>query len=118
MVPFAAGGSSGRVRALASTAAKRGGMPLPELPAMTETLQDFEVLGWHGVSVPRATPREVILRINREFNTALAAPEVRAKFADGGLDAVGGTPEAFEARLRADHNRYGPVLKAAGVVPK
>lgn len=109
---------AGRVRAIATTAPKRGGMPLPDLPAMTETLQDFEVLGWHGVTVARATPREVILRINREFNAALAQPDVRQKFADGGLDAVGGTPEAFEARLRADANRYGTVLKAAGVVPQ
>ena len=109
---------AGRVRAIATTAAKRGGMPLPELPAIAETLQDFEVLGWHGVSVARATPRELILRINREFNQAIANPDVRAKFAEGGLDAVGGSPEVMETRLRAEHNRYGAVLKAAGVMPQ
>ena len=109
---------AGRVRAIATTAAKRGGMPMPDLPAVAETLNDFEVLGWHGVSLARATPRDLILRINREFNTALAHPDVKSKFAEGGLEAVGGSPEAFEARLRAEHNRYGPVLKAAGVVPQ
>lgn len=109
---------SGRVRAIAATGPRRGGLPFPELPVMMETIPDFELLGWHGVMVARATPRDLVQRINREFNTVLALPEVKAKFAEGGMSAVGGTPEDFETRLKAEQQRYGHVLREAGVKPE
>ena len=109
---------AGRVKALVGTAQKRGGLPFPELPVLAETIPEFELLGWHGVMVTRATPRELVARINREFNTVLALPEVKAKFAEGGLSAVGGSPEDFDARLKAEQQRYGRVLREAGVKPE
>lgn len=109
---------SARVKAIAGTAAKRGGLPFPDLAVMMEVIPEFELLGWHGVMVTRATPRELVQRINREFNAVLALPEVRAKFAEGGMSAIGGSPEDFEARLTAERQRYGRVLREAGIKPE
>jgi tripartite-type tricarboxylate transporter receptor subunit TctC len=109
---------AGKVKAIAGPAAKRGSLPFPDLPVIAEAIPEFELIGWHGVMVPSATPRELVLRINRALNGALGSADVKATFAKSGLTAVGGTPEAFGARLKAEQERYGRILKAAGVQPE
>jgi tripartite-type tricarboxylate transporter receptor subunit TctC len=91
---------------------------LGELPAISETIPDFELVTWHGVMVPAATPRDVVEKLNREIQWALEQHDIRQRFADGGLDITGGTPEAFEAILRRDYARYGKILAAAGIRPE
>jgi len=109
---------AGRVRAIASTSAKRGAGAFSGLPAVGETIPDFELVTWHGVMVPAATPRDVVEKLNREIQWVLEQPDIRQRFADGGLDITGGSPEAFEALLRRDYAKYGKILTAAGVRPE
>ncbi len=109
---------SGRVRAIASTAPRRGGGPLGDLPVLAETLPGFELVTWHGVMVSPATPRPIVERINRELKAVLANPEVAQRFANSGLQITGGAPEEFAAVLRRDYDKYGQALRAAGVKPE
>ena len=109
---------SGRVRAIASTAPKRGSGPLGDLPLMAETIPGFELVTWHGVMMSPATPRPLIERVNRELNAVLRRDDVRERFANSGLQITGGTPEDFAAILRRDYEKYGAALRSAGVKPE
>jgi tripartite-type tricarboxylate transporter receptor subunit TctC len=109
---------AGRVRALATTSAKRVPGVFSDLPTVAETIPDFELVTWHGVMVPAATPKDIVQKLNREIQWVLEQPDVRKRFADGGLDIVGGPPEAFEALLKRDYAKYGKILVGAGVKPE
>ena len=109
---------SGRVRAIASTAPKRGSGPLPDLPVMAETIPGFDLVTWHGVMTSPATPRPLLERINRELNAVLQSPEVQQRFAASGLQITGGTPQEFGAILKRDYDKYGAALRSAGVKPE
>jgi tripartite-type tricarboxylate transporter receptor subunit TctC len=109
---------AGRVRAIAVTSAKRPGGPLGDLPTVGETISGFELVTWHGVMVPAGTPRDVVLKLNREIQWVLEQPDVARRFADGGLDITGGTPEVFEALLKRDYAKYGRILTGAGIKPE
>jgi tripartite-type tricarboxylate transporter receptor subunit TctC len=109
---------AGRVRAIATTSAKRAPGPFSDLPTVSETIPDFELVTWHGVMVPAATPREIVQRLNAEIQWVLDQPDVRKRFAEGGLDITGGPPEAFEALLKRDYTKYGKILTAAGIRPE
>lgn len=108
---------AGRVRGIASTAPRRGGL-LPDLPAMAETIPGFELVTWHGVMTAPGTPRPLIDRINRELNAVLERPDVRERMQKSGLQVTGGTPEAFAAIVRRDYDKYGEALRSAGVKPE
>ena len=109
---------AGRVRAIASTNAKRGIGPFGDLPVVAETIPDFELVTWHGVMVPAATPGDIVQKLNREIQWVLEQPDVRKRFIDGGLDITGGAPEAFAAILKRDYEKYGKILAAAGIRPE
>ena len=109
---------SGKVRAIASTAPRRGSGPLGDLPVLAETIPGFELVTWHGVMVAPGTPPALVLRLNREFNAALRQPEVRQRMENSGLQITGGAPEEFAAILKRDYDKYGAALRAAGVQPE
>jgi len=109
---------AGRVRAIASTNAKRGIGPFGDLPVISETIPDFELVTWHGVMVPAATPGDIVQKLNREIQWVLEQPDIRKRFSDGGLDITGGTPEAFEAILKREYAKYGKILAGAGIKPE
>ncbi len=109
---------SGRVRAIASTAPKRGTGPLPDLPVMAETIPGFDLVTWHGVMTAPTTPRAVVERVNRELNVVLQTAETRQRFAASGLQVTGGSPDEFGAILRRDYDKYGTALRSAGVKPE
>ena len=109
---------SGRVRAIASTAPRRGVGPLGDLPLLSETIPGFELGTWHGVMTSPATPRTILLQMNRELAAVLESPGVRQRFASSGLEITGGSPEDFGAVLRRDYDKYGTALRAAGVKPE
>jgi tripartite-type tricarboxylate transporter receptor subunit TctC len=109
---------SGRVRAIASTNAKRGIGPFGDLPVISEAIPDFELVTWHGVMVPAATPGDIVQKLNGEIQWVLEQPDIRKRFSDGGLDIKGGTPEAFEAVLRREYAKYGKILAGAGIRPE
>jgi len=109
---------AGRVRAVASTSAKRGPGLFGELPAVAETIPDFELVTWHGVMVPAATPKDIVQKLNREIQWVLEQPDIRKRFAGGGLDITGGSPEAFDSLLKRDYAKYGKILVGAGIKPE
>jgi len=109
---------AGRVRAIATTSAKRAPGPFSDLPTLAETIPDFDLVTWHGVMVPAGTPRDIVQKLNRDIEWVLGQPDVAKRFADGGLDITGGTPEAFEALLKRDYAKYGKILVGAGVKPE
>lgn len=102
---------SGRVRAIAvTTRARHPGFP--DLPTVAEAgLAGFEAVLWNGVLVPAGTPAPVIARLNTEFNRVLAHPDTRARIVAAGLDPAGGTPAAFAALIRAEVQRWAPLLR-------
>ena len=108
----------GRVRAIASTAPRRGIGPLGELPVMAEAIPGFELVTWHGMMVAPGTPRALVQRLNREFNAVLQQPGVRQRMESSGLQITGGSPEEFAAILKRDYDKYGAALRAAGVKPE
>jgi tripartite-type tricarboxylate transporter receptor subunit TctC len=109
---------SGRLRALAIGSAKR--MPLmPELPTIAEAgVPGYESSTWFGPLAPARTPREIIVRLNAELVKILQRPDVRARFAADGVEALGSTPEEFGAYIKSEIERWGRVIKAAGVRPE
>ena len=105
---------AGRARLIAVSSAKRFTL-LPDVPTVAEQgFPGFDSYGWNGIVAPAGTPREVIARLNREINEVLALPEVRATLANAQIEIAGGTPEAFGALLRREHERWGPVIRATG----
>jgi tripartite-type tricarboxylate transporter receptor subunit TctC len=109
---------SGRVRAIASTAPRRGVGPLGDLPVMSEAIPGFDLVTWHGVMVAPATPRAIVQRLNRELAAVLQVPEVRQRLENSGLQITGGSPEEFAAILKRDFDKYSAALRAAGVKPE
>jgi tripartite-type tricarboxylate transporter receptor subunit TctC len=109
---------SGRVRAIASTAPRRGAGALGDIPVMAETIPGFELVTWHGVMLAPSTPRPLLERVNRELNAVLQRADVRERFANSGLQITGGAPEEFAAILRRDYDKYGTALRSAGVKPE
>ncbi|MFO0440625.1 MAG: tripartite tricarboxylate transporter substrate binding protein [Betaproteobacteria bacterium] len=105
---------AGRLRALAVTSTRRSNA-LPELPAIAETLPGYEASGWYGLLAPAATPREAVARINSETSRIMKLPEVAQRLAGDGVEAVGTTPGQFAAYLRAEIEKWGRIVKTAGI---
>jgi tripartite-type tricarboxylate transporter receptor subunit TctC len=108
--------STGKLRALAVTGANR--LPAaPDLPTMIEAgIAGYEYRSWMGVAVPAGTPKAIVTRLNMELVRAMRPPEAQAWFTAQGGDAVGDDPEAFAAVVRADHARWGKLIREAGIV--
>ena len=106
---------SGRVRALAVTSPARSPVA-PHLPTIAESgLPGYESLAIYGVFAPARTPRPIVERLNREIVRLLEAPETKERFLAMGMETVGGTPAELAARVKADMQRTGRVIKAAGI---
>lgn len=106
---------SGRMRALATTGAKRMSI-LPELPTIAEAgLKGYENSTWSALGMAARTPAPIVDRLNREINAILQMPEVQdAARADGSL-ITGGSPEQFRDTLRSELAKFGKLVKTAGI---
>jgi len=104
----------GKLRALAVTSAKRVD-DLPNVPTINESgYKGFDAGTWFGLLAPAATPKDVIAKLNAEFNKALKLPELSKRLADEGADTAGGTPEEFAALIKNDIPRWGKIVKESG----
>jgi tripartite-type tricarboxylate transporter receptor subunit TctC len=108
----------GKVKAYGVTSATR--VPsLPEIPTMHEAgIPNFEVVVWHGLYAPKGTPKPVVDRLNQSLKTALKDANVRQRFAELGTEPVADnriTPQALRAHLKAEIDKWGPIIKKAGV---
>jgi tripartite-type tricarboxylate transporter receptor subunit TctC len=105
---------NGKLRPLAVTSAKRVD-DLPNVPTINESgYKGFDAVTWFGLLAPAGTPKDVIAKLNAEFNKALQNPELRKKLGDEGADPAGGTPEQFAALIKEDIPRWGKVVKESG----
>jgi tripartite-type tricarboxylate transporter receptor subunit TctC len=104
---------SGDLRALAISAPSR--FPgLPDVPTVAESgVANYQVGAWNGMAAPARTPREIIERMNREVNGALAQPDLRQRFQELGMSPQGGTPEQLRELLLADIAKWENVVARA-----
>jgi tripartite-type tricarboxylate transporter receptor subunit TctC len=108
---------SGKVRALAVSSAKRHPL-LPEVPSIQEAgVKDFETVAWFGIVAPAGTPKPIVARLNAETLKAIRLPDVNKRLLDGGSTIIGNKPEEADQFLRDEVEKWGKVVKAAGVKP-
>ncbi len=106
---------AGRVRALAISSADRSPVA-PDLPTIAESgFPGFEVIGWFGWLAPAATPKDIVARLNREIVSVLKQPEVRERLAGMSTVPVGNTSKAFGDFIRAERDKWGKVIRQAGI---
>jgi tripartite-type tricarboxylate transporter receptor subunit TctC len=109
---------SGKLRALATTGAKRTAI-LPELPTIAEQgFPGYEAGVWVGLLAPAGTPKAVIAKLNAAGQKAVAAPDFVKRMADLGYEVVGGTPEQMRAMIDAEVKRMHPIVRASGAKPE
>ncbi len=106
---------AGKLKALAVTSAKRLAS-LPDVPTVAESgLPGYEYWSWMGVCVPSGTPKKIVARLNAEINNILRSAEARDWFAEQGGDPIDETPEQFTAFIKAEHARWGKIIREAGI---
>ena len=109
--------ASKALRPLAALGAKRA-VQLPQVPTVREqggSLEAFDVSSWNGLAVPARTPKDVVARLNRAVQTALAQPDVKKRLLDLNLVAQGSTEAQLAALLDFEIKRWGDVIQKAGV---
>jgi tripartite-type tricarboxylate transporter receptor subunit TctC len=108
----------GKLRALATSGPQRFA-GLPEIPTVAESgVPGFDVTSWNAVFAPAGTPAAVIQALNGAILQALADDGVRQRLLDLGIEPKGGPPEAIAQRLKADIDRWGDVIRRAGIAPQ
>ena len=104
---------AGKLRALAVTTATRSAS-LPDIPIVGEFLPGYEASSWLGVGVPKITPAEIVDRLNKEINAALAAPKMKARLADLDFTELAGSPTDFGKLIADETEKWAKVVKFAG----
>jgi tripartite-type tricarboxylate transporter receptor subunit TctC len=104
---------AGKLRALAVTTAERS-KALPDVPTVAETVPGYEASAWFGMAVPAGTPRDIVEKLNRAVNDALADPDMQAKLGQLGGTLIPGTPEDFGKLLVDETDKWAKVVKATG----
>jgi len=103
-----------KVRALAVTSAERA-EALPDIPAVAEFVPGYEASNWWGIAAPKATPAETVAKLNREINAAFADPKIKARLADLGGTPLAGPPAEFGRLIANETEKWGKVIRAAGI---
>jgi tripartite-type tricarboxylate transporter receptor subunit TctC len=107
---------AGRLRGLAVTSAARSDV-LPELPTVADFVPGYEASAWYGLGAPKGTPAEVVEKVNKEINAILADATPKARFAELGASLLPGSPADFGKLLADETEKWGKVVKFAGVKP-
>ena len=106
---------AGKLRALGVTSLQRSPL-LPEVPTIAEQgFPAYEVNAWYGWLAPAGTPRQVIALLNAEATKAIKTPEVRERLASDGAVPIGSTPDEFARHIRSEMEKWGKVVKQAGI---
>jgi tripartite-type tricarboxylate transporter receptor subunit TctC len=108
---------AGTVRALAVTTKTRASF-LPDVPSMSETVPGYDTEVWWGLLGPAKMPPEVLKKVSQDFLAALNTDGVKEKLQKLGATPIGSSPEAFDAKIHADYDKWGPIIKAAGIKPE
>ena len=107
----------GKLRALAVTTLTRTEV-LPGVPAVAEFLPGYEASAWFGVGAPTNTPGEIIDKLNKEFNSSLADPKLKARLADLGAIVLVGSPADFGRLIVDETQKWAKVIRAANIRPE
>lgn len=105
---------AGKLRALAVTTITRSEI-LPEVPTVSEFLPGFEAGNWFGIAAPKSTPPEIIDKLNKEINIALADPKIKARLAVLGATAFTGSSADFGKFIAAEAAKWSNVIRTAGI---
>jgi tripartite-type tricarboxylate transporter receptor subunit TctC len=108
---------AGKLRALAVTTATRSNV-LPNIPTLSEFVPGYEASDWYGIGVPKNTSAEIIDKLNKEINAALADPRLQARFADLGGTVFPGSPAEFGKFVAEETEKWAKVIRAANIKPE
>jgi tripartite-type tricarboxylate transporter receptor subunit TctC len=108
---------TGKLRPLAVTTATRS-EALPDLPTVGDFLPGYEASAWYGVGAPKNTPADIIDKLNKEINAALADPRIKARLADLGSTVLALSPADFGKHIADETEKWGKVIRAANIKPE
>jgi tripartite-type tricarboxylate transporter receptor subunit TctC len=106
--------AAGTVRALAVTTASRAPF-LPDVPSMSETVPGYDTEVWWGLLGPAGMPPDVLAKLSHDFVAALNTDAVKERLTKLGALPIGSSPQAFDAKIHADYDKWGPIITAAGI---
>ena len=106
---------AGRIRALAVTGSTRVAV-MPDVPTMVEAgVPGYEFTAWTGLAVPAATPRPIVVRLHTEISKILSSNDAKEHFTALGLSTGADTMEAFATQIRAEHAKWGEIVRQTGM---
>jgi tripartite-type tricarboxylate transporter receptor subunit TctC len=108
---------AGKLRALGVTTATRS-EALADLPTVGDFVPGYEASFWFGVGAPKATQAQIVEKLNTEINAALADPKMKARLAEWGATALPGSPADFGKLIAEETEKWGKVVKFAGIKPE
>jgi tripartite-type tricarboxylate transporter receptor subunit TctC len=108
---------SGELRALAVTTTNRS-EALPDVPALNEVMPGFEASFWSGFGAPKNTPAEIVDKLNKEINAALADTRIKSRLAELGGEALAGSPADFGKLIAEETEKWAKVIRAANIKPE
>src|SRR5437762_7786671 len=109
---------SGTLRGIAVTTLARSSA-MPELPTIAESgLPGYDASTWGGILAPAGTPKEVVAKLNGAINSVLKQDDVRVRLMGAGIEIQGGTPEQFGEVIKAEIDKWGRIVKEAGIQPE
>jgi tripartite-type tricarboxylate transporter receptor subunit TctC len=107
---------AGKLRALAVTSVKRASST-PDLPTVAESgVPGYEASGWFGMLAPVHVSKDVLTKLNVEFNRALTQPDVKERLSALAMEAGGGNPDDFARFIKADTEKWARIIKEAGII--
>jgi tripartite-type tricarboxylate transporter receptor subunit TctC len=106
--------AAGSVRALAVTTASRATF-LPDVPSMAEAVPGYDTGVWWGLLGPGGMPPDLVAKLSHDFVAALNTEAVKERLAKLGAAPIGSSPAQFDATIHADYDKWGPIIKAAGI---
>jgi len=108
---------AGKLRALAVTTATRS-EALPDLPTIGEFVPGYEASGWYGIGAPKGTPVEIVEKLNKEINAALADPRIKVRLAELGGEPMPMSPGAFGKFIVDETEKWAKVIRSANIKPE
>jgi tripartite-type tricarboxylate transporter receptor subunit TctC len=112
--PMKGGLTDGKLRPVGTSGLARASY-LPAVPTVAEAVPGYEVTSWNGIAAPAGTPAPIIDRINALMREILVIPEVKARYAEFGVEAKASSPAELKARLEADIKKWSAVIEKAGI---
>jgi tripartite-type tricarboxylate transporter receptor subunit TctC len=106
--------TDGKLRPVGTSGLARASY-LPTVPTVAEAAPGYEVKSWNGIAAPAGTPQAIIDRVNALMREILAAPDVKARYAEFGVEAKASSPAEFKTRLEADIKKWSAVIEKAGI---